>query len=307
MSILVFGSLNMDLMARVDRLPNPGETIGGQNFDTIPGGKGANQAVAAARLGAPTQMVGRVGSDAFGQSLIEAMASADVQTDAVLVDDSQHSGVALIAVAQSGENQIIVIPGANGAVNTEDLSRLQSGLSNAKLLLLQFEIPFEAVQAAATMAHQAGVRVMVDPAPAQASLPNEFYAHVDILTPNQTEASQLVGFEVCDRDTAQEAAQILHQRGVSTVIIKLGQQGVVVTSTEGSSFATPAFEVEAVDTVAAGDAFNGGLAVALAEDKPLKDAVRWASAVAALSVTQHGAQPSMPSRSQVDSFLEKRS
>lgn len=302
MTILVFGSLNMDLVARVERLPHPGETISGQSFDTIPGGKGANQAVATARLGAPTQMVGRVGNDAFGQTLVKALVAAGVQTDHVMTDSHQHSGVALIAVAQSGENQIIVVPGANGAVNAEDVSRLQIALSDAKLLLLQFEIPFEAVQAAAKLAHQAGVLVMVDPAPARSDLPDDFYQTVDILTPNQTEASQLVGFEVCDRTTAQQAANLLHQRGCSTVIIKLGRQGVVVAAAEGN-FAIPAFEVEAVDTVAAGDAFNGGLAVALSEGKPLKQAVIYASAVAALSVTQQGAQPSMPERSQVEQFL----
>ncbi|MEM8807789.1 MAG: ribokinase [Cyanobacteria bacterium P01_G01_bin.38] len=304
MSILVLGSLNMDLVARVSQLPKPGETLIGQAFETIPGGKGANQAVAAAKLGAPTQMIGRVGPDGFGETLRQGLHEIGVAVDTVSIDPVTPSGVALIAVAQTGENQIIVVPGANHCVDDVELSALSAQLPKAQALLLQFEIPHPVVVAAAKLAHQAGVPVIVDPAPARSTLSSDFYAHIDILTPNQVEASQLVGFEVCDRSTAAQAAQVLRQRGVNTVIVKLGKQGVVV-DTLATCFEIPAFPVEAVDTVAAGDAFNGGLSAALAEGYPLRDAVTFASAVAALSVTRPGAQPSMPDRSEVDHFLKQ--
>ncbi|MEM9162638.1 MAG: ribokinase [Cyanobacteria bacterium P01_F01_bin.4] len=304
MSILVLGSLNMDLVARVSQLPKPGETLIGQSFETIPGGKGANQAVAAAKLGAPTQMMGRVGPDGFGETLRQGLNTIGVAVDAVSTDPATPSGVALIAVAQTGENQIIVVPGANHCVDDLELSALSAQLPKAQALLLQFEISHAVVVAAAKLAHQAGVPVIVDPAPARPSLSLDFYTHIDILTPNQVEASQLVGFEVCDRKTAAQAARVLRQQGVNTVIVKLGSQGVVV-DTLATCFEVPAFPVKAVDTVAAGDAFNGGLAAALAEGQPLKDAVTFASAVAALSVTRPGAQPSMPDRTEVDQLLQK--
>lgn len=298
MPIIVFGSLNMDLVAQVPRLPKSGETLLGTGFTTVPGGKGANQAVAAARLGAATTMVGRVGDDSFGAALCNSLQTSNVVTDLVLVDQGP-SGVALINVDEAGENQIVVVPGANGKVDLSDVERLPSDVESS-VLLMQFEIPLMAVQAAAKRA--AGYCVIVDPAPARSDLPPEFYGLVDILTPNQTEASQLVGLKVRGVPAAMEAAQVLRQRGTSTVIVKLGSQGAVVAS-ELEVFHVPAFEVKAVDTVAAGDAFNGGLAVALAEGKSMRSAVVWASAVAALSVTKAGAQLSMPTRKQVEEFL----
>ncbi|MBE9067511.1 ribokinase [Leptolyngbya cf. ectocarpi LEGE 11479] len=303
MAVIVFGSLNMDLMAQVPRLPQAGETVLGTGFTTVPGGKGANQAVAAARLGVPTIMVGRVGDDSFGPLLCDSLRTVGVTTDGVLAG-SGPSGVALISVDELGENQIVVVPGANGKVDTTDVERLplDNALSEPSILLMQFEIPLEAVMAAAAQAHGADVCVIVDPAPAHPKLPSEFYRLVDILTPNQTEASQLTGLKVSSVTTAMEAAQVLRQRGTSTVIVKLGSQGAVVVS-NSEVFHVPAFEVEAVDTVAAGDAFNGGLAVALWEGKSLREAVEWASAVAALSVMKSGAQPSMPPREAVETFL----
>lgn len=298
MPIIVFGSLNMDLVAQVPRLPQAGETLLGTEFSTISGGKGANQAVAAARLGAPTMMVGRVGNDSFGTLLCESLQTSGVVTDRVRTDQGP-SGVALINVDELGENQIIVVPGANGKVDTSDVERLPLD-HDASILLLQFEIPLMAVQAAAQRA--AECCVIVDPAPARSDLPSEFYGLVNILTPNQTEASQLTGLRVNGVSTAMEAAQVLRQRGTSTVIVKLGSQGAVVAS-KSEVFHVPAFQVDAVDTVAAGDAFNGGLAVALWEGKSLHKSVEWASAVAALSVMQAGAQPSMPTRQQVEAFL----
>lgn len=301
MSIIVFGSLNMDLVAQVPRLPQAGETVLGTGFTTVPGGKGANQAVAAARLGVGTSMVGRVGDDSFGTLLGDSLRTAGVATEGVLIDPGP-SGVALISVDEVGENQIVVVPGANGKVDRTDVARLP--LSEPAILLMQFEISLQAVQAAAARAARADQahRVIVDPAPARSQLPPDFYKLVDILTPNQTEASQLTGLKVSSVTTAMEAAQVLRRRGASTVIVKLGQDGAVVASNL-EVFHVPAFPVEAVDTVAAGDAFNGGLAVALWEEKSLREAVVWASAVAALSVMKAGAQPSMPTREQVETFL----
>ncbi|MEO0394557.1 MAG: ribokinase [Cyanobacteria bacterium P01_A01_bin.137] len=302
MPIVVFGSLNMDLVAQVPRLPQVGETLLGTSFATVPGGKGANQAVAAARLGAPTTMVGRVGDDSFGPLLCDSLRVAGVNTDLVVAAHGP-SGVALIAVDGAGENQIVVVPGANGHVDTPDVDRLPL-MAEPSILLMQFEIPLMAVQAAAERASEH--LVIVDPAPARTDLPASFYGLVDILTPNQTEASQLTGVQVHDAATAMEAAQILRQRGTSTVIVKLGSQGAVAIS-KSEVFHLPAFQVTAVDTVAAGDAFNAGLAVALWEEKSLREAVKWASAVAGLSVMKAGAQPSMPTRDQVKDFLGSHS
>ncbi len=306
MSVLVFGSLNMDLVVRTSRLPTPGETILGTHFDTIAGGKGANQAVAVARQQVSTTLIGRVGPDAFGHTLRHSLAVEGVDVENVEVDPEAHTGVAAIAVAATGDNHIVVVSGANGQNDDTDLKRLKGLLSSAKLLLLQLEIPIPVVAAAAALADAAGLLVIVDPAPAQASLPDELYRHTHILTPNQIEAAQLVGFPVETIEAATEAAKTLRQRGVETVVITLGEQGVLC-ATQDDTFHTPAFAVSTVDTVAAGDAFNGGLAVALYEKKPLPEAINWASATAALAVTQAGAQPSLPKRSQVEALLQQHS
>lgn len=303
MVLHVFGSLNLDLVCRTPRLPMPGETILGTGFEQVPGGKGANQAVAAARLGAMVRMVGRVGNDAFGQELLANLRAAGVDVADVQVDPETHSGVAAIAVDLLGQNHIIVVPGANGRVNASDGERLMARWATGDGLLLQFEIPLAAVIQAATAAHQQGLMVIVDPAPARTDLPDALFPQITYLTPNQIEAAQLVGFPVTDLPTAQAAARALRQRGVETVIIKLGEQGVWVDS-PGEAFHQPAFTVPVVDTVAAGDAFNGGLAVALSEGKNLRDTVKFASATAALSVTQAGAQPSLPPRQAVDNWLQ---
>lgn len=301
MTILVFGSINMDLVARSPRLPLAGETLKGHNFSTIPGGKGANQAIAAARLGATVEMVGRVGGDRFGETLLEHLRAADIQCDRIMVDTSCTTGVALIEVDDRGENHIIIISGANGQVGSEDVSRLLPCLATANLLLLQLEIPLDAIVAAAEAARQAGVAVILDPAPAT-TLSDDLLSAVDIITPNRIEASQLVGFPVESLEQAKQAALALRQRGVNRVIVKLGDQGSF-TATATETFHTPAFHVNVVDTVAAGDAFNGGLAVALAEGRSLQEAVLWGTSTAALSVTQSGAQSSMPSRRALYEFF----
>jgi ribokinase len=297
-TIHVFGSLNMDLVCRTPRLPQPGETILGTHFATLPGGKGANQAVAAARLGAATAMVGRVGKDDFGQQLIQGLQSAGVDAGGVVVDGNAPTGVAAIAVDDAGTNTIVVVPGANGQVNNEDVDRLTAQLQSGDILLLQFEVPLAAAIAAAKAARARGVTVIVDPAPARRDLPADFFTSVDVLTPNQVESSQLTGMPVTDIPTATKAARQLVKQGIGTVIVKLGEQGAVV-ATADDTFHQPPLPVKAVDTVAAGDAFNGGLAVALAEGMALAEAAQFATAVAAASVMVPGAQASMPERSRV--------
>lgn len=303
-SIIVFGSINMDLVTKTPRLPVAGETIKGHEFFTAGGGKGANQAVAAARLGISTQIVGRLGNDDFGRQLLHHLHAAGVQTDGVLVDEATSSGVAVITVDDAGENNIIIIAGANGRLNETDVERLRSKLPGAAALLMQLEIPMTTVQLAAQAAHSAGVPVILDPAPAQ-DIPDELYSRIDIITPNQLEASQLVGFPVDGEEAAAKASAELQQRGISTVIVKLGDRGVFCATAE-ETFFVPAFSVQAVDTVAAGDAFNGALAVALAQGRPLREAVVWGAAAGALSATKAGAQPSLPDRETFEAFLKER-
>ena len=302
MSIIVFGSINMDLVATAPHLPTAGETLLGYDFFQAPGGKGANQAVAIAKLGIPTQIVGRVGKQGFSQELIDNLATNGVKIDNVFVDETVSSGVAIINVDDAGENQIVVIPGANGQVNQEDVERLSQLLPGKKALLLQLEIPVPAVIAAAEAARKVGVKVILDPAPAQKELPKELYPLVDILTPNQVEAAQLVGFPVNDEDSAKKAAEILLQKGVKCAVVKLGSKGVYC-SNGTESFFTPAFSVKTVDTTAAGDAFNGGLAAALSQGLSLQQAIIWGSAAGALAATKSGAQFSLPDRDTFDKFL----
>lgn len=302
--VIVFGSINMDLVTKTHRLPIPGETLLGQSFSTVPGGKGANQAVAVARLGVPTTMVGRVGKDSFGEQLLTSLQSAGVCTKDVFLDESHSSGIAVITVDDQSENQIIVIPGVNGQVNEEDVERLTHQLSGASALLLQFEVPIAAVQLAAQAARKTGVRVILDPAPITCELPIELYSLVDIITPNAIEVEQLVGFRVEDPETAAQAAHLLRQRGVNTVVIKLGAQGAFCATIDDTFF-IPAIAVDAVDTVAAGDAFNGGLAAALAEGLSIRQAVVWGAAAGALTATKPGAQSSLPNRAIFDTFLCK--
>ena len=301
MSIVVFGSINMDLVARVPRLPAPGETLTGHGFFTVPGGKGANQAVACARLGATTRMIGRVGDDAFGGELRGSLQGYGVDTSGVAVHPGAASGVAVITVDDAAENEIIVVPGANGVVCREDLDRLEAALDGARVLLLQLEVPLDAVVAAAEMGRRRGVTVILDPAPAQ-PLPEALYAAVDILTPNESEAAALVGFPLDDPGAIARASQMLLGRGARSVIVKLGGKGAFWSNgTESAHF--PAFRVEAVDSVGAGDAFNGGLAVGLGDGLDMAAAIRWGLAAGALSVTRSGAQPSMPDRAAVVEML----
>ncbi len=294
----------MDLVARVPQLPRPGETLSGYSFSTVPGGKGANQAVGAAKLGGSSRMIGRVGNDAFGAELLESLQNSGVQTDLVTVDRTISSGVAMIAVDDRSENHIIVIPGANGKVDDRDLDRLKSALISSSILMLQLEIPIAIVETAATIAKQIGATVMLDPAPAPVNFPESLYRLIDILTPNSIETAQLVGFSIDSQSDIDRAATVLQQRGVKTVVIKLGSQGAFC-ATENDRFFIPVFPVDAIDTVAAGDAFNAGLAVALSEGLSMRDATVWGAASGALSTTKSGAQSSLADRSTLDAFLTR--
>ena len=314
MTIAVFGSLNMDLVTRVSRLPLPGETLMGTEFFTTPGGKGANQAVAAAKLGISTTLIGRVGDDDWGRSLLSGLQTYGVETSGIQIDSTIHSGVAIITVAATGENQIIGVYGANEYLDQRDVDRLIPILDDSEVLLLQLEVPIESVKLAAQAAQAAGVMVILDPAPVPKTSIVHLYPYIDLLIPNETEASQLVGFEVNSVETATKAAFVLHDQGAKAVIIKLGAQGALYSEelcseeneSEIMTSFVPAFEVEAIDTVAAGDAFAGGLAVAIVEGFPIIEAVKRGCAAGALATLTIGAQVAMSDRSQFDQFLRDR-
>jgi ribokinase len=303
MTILVVGSANTDLIVRARRLPAAGETVLGGDLATAAGGKGANQAVAAARLGEPVTFVARVGQDMFGQQTAAGLASEGLDLTYLVRDAAAPSGVALIVVDAAGQNLIAVAPGANGRLTPADVAAAQPAFERARVLLLQLEIPLETVLAAAQAGRAAGLTVIVNPAPAQ-GLPPELYGLVDYITPNEHEAAALTDGPASDPAAA---AEELLRRGVRrSVIITLGEAGALAATGPGRSERVPGFAVTAVDTTAAGDAFNGGLAVALARGEALPRAVRYAHAVAALSVTRAGAQPSLPTRAEVDDFLAAR-
>jgi len=299
-AIVVVGSLNMDFVVGVDRLPAPGETVLGRDFRMLPGGKGANQACAAAKLAtASTQvrMIGRVGYDTFGDHLKAGLSAAGVDVSAVHATRSHPTGVALIPVDASGQNTIVVASGANHALIASEAESMRSVFRGASLVLFQLESPLDTVAAALKIARQEGARTILDPAPAL-PLSNEILADVDILTPNESEASLLLGLPpqrvfICN---APALARALRERGPAAVVLKLGDQGCFY-SDASTEFHCPAVSVTARDTTAAGDVFNAALAVALAEDRPIADALRFANAAAAISVTRLGAQASIPARS----------
>ncbi len=302
--IVVLGSINMDLVAVAPSLPKPGETVMGNDFATLPGGKGANQAVAAARLGADVHMVGRVGDDVFGPMLLENLEANGVDASDVLTTPGVSSGIAVILLDDERENYIVGIYGANMACDEVQVEAVSRALEGADALLLQMEIPLDVSLEAARIARRMGVRVIYDPAP-PSEIPLSCYDAFDIIAPNQSEAEVLTGVAVEDVGSAYEAASILRERGVRVALVKLGEQGVVYSADQGVGH-VPAFEVDAIDTVAAGDGFAGALAVALAEGQPLEYALRFASAAGALVVTKRGAQDAMPDREEVERLLESQ-
>ena len=299
--ITVVGSLNMDLVVRAPRIPQPGETIIGGDFHTVPGGKGANQAVAAARLGAQVSMVGRVGRGAFAGPLLKNLAAAGVEHAFVTQDSEAATGVALIVVDDAGQNSIVVASGANARLSPTDVDAAGAAIAAADALLLQLESPLETVTRAAELARAHGATVIVNPAPAR-SLPAALLSLVDVLIPNESEAALLTGLPIGDPAEAEAAATALRKLGVGTVILTLGERGALLAREDGAEH-FPAFEVTPVDTTAAGDAFVGGFAVALAGGQPLAEAVRWGNAAGALATTKLGAQPSLPSRQDLEALL----
>ncbi|MBN2118875.1 MAG: ribokinase [Anaerolineales bacterium] len=296
--ILVIGSLNADLVVRAAHFPGPGETISGEDLQIIPGGKGANQAVAAARQGTSVAMVGRVGNDSFGPGLIDNLKQNNVNTSHVQVDSKAATGTAIIVLDANGQNSIVLSPGGNGKVSPADLDSVS--FSDHKLLLLQLEIPVETVFSAARYAKANGLRVLLNPAPAR-SLPDELIALPDFLLPNESELSLLTDQPIHDLPSAEKAAKTLLGRGAQNVIVTLGANGALIVTKEMTKH-VPAFEVEVVDTTAAGDAFIGGFASALLQNKLLEEAVRYGCACGALAATKFGAQPSLPTREAVACF-----
>ena len=295
--IIVIGSTNTDMVVRSARIPVPGETVTGGTFLLNPGGKGANQAVACARLGGETTFVAKVGDDAFGGETGPRLAKDGIDAR-LLTDPSAASGVALILVDAEGRNCISVAPGANATLVSADLEPMQGEIEKAAAVVMQLETPIETVAWAAKVAHGAGATVVLNPAPA-AELPADLYPCLDWITPNETEAKILTGVEVADAASAQAAAAVLHGRGVKGVVITLGAQGAF-WSADGAHGLVPACPVKAVDTVAAGDTFNGAFTVALTEGRSVEDAVKFAVKAASISVTRPGAQSSVPHRSEVD-------
>jgi ribokinase len=301
MTVVVLGSINMDLVVKTPRFPMPGETLIGHTFFTAPGGKGGNQAVAVGKLGVAVVMVGRVGNDVFGETLLTSLKQNGVDTVAVTRDDEHPSGTAVIFVDDQAENEIVIVAGSNGAVGNAELKQLDTVLQAGDQLLLQLEVPIETVSEAAKMACKKGAMVIFDPAPVR-SLPDEIFEYIDVITPNETEASTLVGFEVNDEASAGEAAKVLRARGVRQVVIKMGGKGAYCDDGQQAVF-LPAYQVDAVDTVAAGDAFNGALAAGLAEGLPMQEALRWGMAGGAISTTRSGAQPSLANREELLTLL----
>jgi len=304
--IIVVGSVNLDLVCTCRRMPSPGETVGGKSFEMFEGGKGANQSVAIARLGYPVAIVAKVGDDAFGTRLLTALNVAGVSVKAVSVAKGVSSGVAMILADQHGQNSIVVAPGANGLLRPSDLDKATPLLRSAGMILTQLETPIETVEYLARLASKFEVPLMLDPSPAR-PLRHHLLKNITYLTPNETEANSLYGNNGMniDRSNASVIAKKLRENGPRNIIIKMGKQGSYFSGHENGEFFMPAFKVRAVDSTAAGDAFNSGLAVALMKGKSLVEATRFASAVAALSVQRKGAQPSLPTARQVQSFLRK--
>lgn len=294
MEILVIGSSNTDMVVQSGHLPAPGETILGGSFLMNPGGKGANQAVAASRLGGNVTFVTRTGDDVFGKQTIQNLQQEGIHTDFVSIDPELPSGVALITVDAQGENCIVVAPGSNMALHPDDLDPVIDRMNMAEIILLQLEIPLETVRYAIEMANRYEVKVILNPAPAQ-KLPDQMLKDLYLITPNESEAEILTGIRVTDTASAEKAARILRDKGIEQVIITMGAAGAYVLSGKHSEL-IPAPKVNAVDTTAAGDTFNGALAVALSEGFLILEATRFANRAAAIAVTRPGAQASTPYR-----------
>jgi len=306
-NIVVVGSSNTDLIIKVPEIPRPGETLLGGEFMTFPGGKGANQAVAAARAGGDVVFIAAVGDDPYGEEALKGYRLDQINTENIKICKGVPSGIAMITISEKGENAITVASGANALLSPADLEELDEAFRKADYLLIQLETPLETVQKAVELCNEFNIRVILNPAPA-AELSDKILEKVSIITPNETEAESLTGITVKDVTTAAKAAESLHNRGIETVIITMGAMGAYLSDrTSGSRKLVPGFSVQAVDTTAAGDVFNGQLAVSLAEGKELERAIVFAHAAAALSVQKLGAQSSIPRREETCNYLEEQS
>lgn len=302
--LVVLGSVNADHVLQVPTFPKPGETLTGRNYTVIPGGKGANQAVAAARLGTSTAFIAAVGNDPFGINIRQDFANDGINIESVNIIEHCPTGIAMIQVTDEGENSICISPEANAKLDKSAVQANASLIKQADQLLMQLETPIDGVQVAAEIAKQANTKVILNPAPAR-PLPDSLLSLVDIITPNETEAEILTGVKVSDEASAQKAADILHAKGIEMVLITLGAKGVWL-SYGAEQKIIPGFRVKAIDTTAAGDTFNAGFVTGLLENKDLQESIRFAHAAAALSVTKHGAQTSIPTRDEVDQFLAQQ-
>ena len=300
--IVVVGSLNMDLVVRVPKIPEPGETILGNGFATFPGGKGANQAVAAARLGADVTMIGQVGSDSFGEALIENLNNEGVQTEFVAVDRTEATGVALITVDADGQNSIAVASGANYTFTSKQVNQAWNKLNDVDILVMPLETPPDTIIAATKLARESHAKVILNPAPAR-PLTKELLSMIDVIVPNELEVIQIVNFLGSPVNEIQDAVNILLDYGVGAVVTTLGSDGAEIFEKDKKSLHLTQYDVDIVDTTAAGDAFIGAFAVGLGEGKSLYDACCFANAAGALTVTKAGAQPSLPKRIEVDKLL----
>lgn len=304
--IIVIGSSNTDMVVTSSKMPLPGETVLGSEFDIIQGGKGANQAVAVARAGGNVTFIAKVGNDSFGTNAINGYKADNIDTNYVLIDDNKPTGVAVIIVDEnSGQNSIVVAPGANGNLSVEDIEKVESEIKSADILLIQLEIPLKTVMFALKLAKENGIKTILNPAPAKL-LSDDILKKIDIITPNETETEILTGIEITDDASMKKAAAILLESINDTVIITLGSKGAYYLNKTGEEGIVPAQKVNAVDTTAAGDVFNGYLAASLATKKPLHDSILLANKAAAISVLGKGAQPSIPSLQQVINYKQRQ-
>lgn len=296
-SIIVVGSSNTDMVIQTHKFPVPGETLLGGKFFLFPGGKGANQAVAAARLGGLVTFIAKIGNDIFGEQALQQFKKEGILTDYIISDPSNPSGVALITVDAKGENTIVVAQGANGALTSKDIQKANEEFENTSIVLMQLEIPLDAVLHTAKLATQHGKKVILNPAPAR-QLPDALLKELFIITPNESETETLLGIKITDMNSVHAAAKQLHEKGVAHAIITLGSEGAYLYNAEGGKH-IPTTKVTPVDSTAAGDVFNGALAVAISEGKSLSEAIKFANRAAAISVTRMGAQASAPFRNEL--------
>ncbi|MFA5089318.1 MAG: ribokinase [Candidatus Omnitrophota bacterium] len=299
--IVVIGASNIDLVVKSSRFPRPGETVSGGGFFIGPGGKGANQAVAAARLGAKVYFVARIGKDIFGNKIISGLKKARVNIDYVVCDPKEPSGTALIVIDKNGENSIVFAPGANSKLSQADIEKAKSVIILADILVLQLETSLAATEYAANLAHKYHIPILLNPAPASGKLSTDFLNKVDVLTPNETEIQELTGIKVDNLASAKAAAEVILETGVKTVVLTMGKKGALLVTRDKTKL-IPAKKVKALDTTGSGDAFSGALAFSLVKGKEISEAVRFACGVASLSVTRMGTQASMPTLDEVKIF-----